>query len=79
MLKLYIYKGEQKRTVLSVPLNANELLLIAQRAELQQSPFTSQTSTWKFSISKIHLFFHKDGDSQEEVTTCRSNRTFLNG
>ena len=37
MLKLSLFEGEQKRTVfVSVPLNANELLLPAQRVELQQ-------------------------------------------
>jgi len=56
---LYIYKGEQKRAVLSVPLNANELLLVAQRAELQQSPFTSQTSTENFPSQKSIFFFTK--------------------
>jgi len=36
MLKLSLFEGEQKHTVfLSVPLNANELLLPAQRAELK--------------------------------------------
>jgi len=37
MLKLSLFEGEQKRTVLvSVPLNANELLLPAKGAELQE-------------------------------------------
>jgi len=37
MLKLLLFEGEQKHTVfVSVPLNANELLLPAQGAELQQ-------------------------------------------
>jgi len=38
MLKLSLFEGEQKRTIffVSVSLNANELLLLAQRAELQE-------------------------------------------
>ena len=48
MLKLSLFEGEQKRTVfVSVPLNANELLLPAQGAELQQLALT-QTCTENF-------------------------------
>jgi len=37
MLKLSLFEGEEKRTVfVSVPLNANELLLPTQRADIQQ-------------------------------------------
>jgi len=36
MLKLSLFEGEPKHSIfVSVPLNANELLLPAQRAELQ--------------------------------------------
>jgi len=36
MLILSFFEGEQKNVVLCVPLNANKLLLPAQRAELQE-------------------------------------------
>ena len=37
MLKLSLFEGEQKHTVfVPVPLNANELLLLTQWAELQR-------------------------------------------
>jgi len=49
---------------LSVPLNANELLLPAKRAELQE-----------LVSFYLHFMFKqesdKDGETQEEVTTCR--------
>jgi len=48
MLKLSLFEGEQKLTVfVSVPLNANELLLPTQRAELQElkSFYRTQTCT----------------------------------
>ena len=51
MLKLSLFKGEQKRTVfVSVPLYANELLLPAQGAELQQlvSFYLTHTCTEHF-------------------------------
>ena len=51
MLKLSLFEGEQKRTVfVCVPLNANELLLPAQGAELQQlvSFYLTQACTENF-------------------------------
>jgi len=73
MLKLSIFEGLQKRTG---PLNANELL---QRAELQELVFVScvdyltQTHTNDRNCSPINVKTEsvKDGETQEEVTTCR--------
>ena len=63
-----------------VPLNANELLLPAQRAELQElvrvssSDYFTQTHT-KMSETVLPFMFKlesdNDGETQEEVTTCR--------
>ena len=53
MLKLSLFEDEQKRTIfVSVPLNANELLLPAQRAELQQlvSFYLTQTCTESVNV-----------------------------
>jgi len=50
MLKLPLFEVEQKRTVfVSVPLNANELLLPAKGAELQERVFTSHRHALKTS------------------------------
>ena len=58
---------------MSVPLNANELLLQAQGAELQQLALT-QTCTENFKNFQpfmLKLDSDNDGETQEEVTTCR--------
>jgi len=47
MLKWSHYEGEQKHTVVSVPLNANELLLEAQRVH-SLCHFTSHRRTENF-------------------------------
>ena len=65
---------------MSVPLNANELLLPAQGAELQELVSFYLTHTENFKNFKPFMFkldSDNDGETQE-VTTCRSNRIFLN-
>ena len=59
---------------MSVPLNANELLLPAQGAELQElvSFYLTHTCTERFKHFQPFMFkpeSDKDGETQEEVTT----------
>jgi len=75
MLKLSLFEGEQKTHLfVSVPLNANELLLLAQRAEPQQlvSFYLTQTHTENFA-------FYVQTAVRQWWRDSRRDRTFLNG
>jgi len=67
MLKLSLFEDEQNTPFLCVPLNANELLLPAQRAELQQ-PMSFYLTQIYWTFQKPFMFKDKDGEAQEEVT-----------
>jgi len=58
MLKFSLFEGEHKCTAfVSVPLNANELLIQAQRAELQQLALTQ-------NFPKLLAFYVQTGVRQ---------------
>ena len=71
MLKLSLFEDEQKQTVfVCVPLNANELLLPAQGAELQElvSFYPTQTCTENsttFSLLCSNCQSDNDGETQK--------------
>jgi len=78
MLNVFLFEGEQKRVVLCVPLNANELLLPAKRAELQElcvssSDYLTQRSNAMSETVQPFMFkpMLDNDESQGEVTTCR--------